>query len=159
MKLRNAVQDDCRLLFEWANDSEVRQMSFSKDPIPWQNHVDWFSRKLASNDCCIYIAFDDENVPVGQIRFDKTNEGEAEIGISLAPDQRKKGYGTQLIVEGTRKYFLEHAVARIHAIVQKFNPPSMRAFEKAGFSLLAEEIIHDSECNHYIIDRCSLNKE
>ncbi|MBI4644486.1 MAG: UDP-2,4-diacetamido-2,4,6-trideoxy-beta-L-altropyranose hydrolase, partial [Deltaproteobacteria bacterium] len=44
--LRAAVKDDCRMLWEWANDPEVRKNSFSSDPIPWEQHVSWFESKL-----------------------------------------------------------------------------------------------------------------
>ena len=68
--LRPANYKDCEFLWEWVNDPEVRKASFSSETIPWETHKTWFTKKLANPDCYIYIAIDENEKPVGQIRFD-----------------------------------------------------------------------------------------
>ena len=38
LNLRPANVDDSRMLWEWRNEESVRQVSFSPDPIPWEDH-------------------------------------------------------------------------------------------------------------------------
>ncbi len=60
LHLRRARADDIRILWEWANDSEVRAASFSSAPIPWETHVAWFTEKMAPARSLIFIAEDEE---------------------------------------------------------------------------------------------------
>jgi len=36
LRLRPVCADDCRMIWEWANDPLVRSQSFANDPIPWE---------------------------------------------------------------------------------------------------------------------------
>jgi len=44
--LRRVEEADCSLLWEWANEPEVRSASFSSTPIAWDEHREWFTKKL-----------------------------------------------------------------------------------------------------------------
>ncbi|MEK7218316.1 MAG: UDP-2,4-diacetamido-2,4,6-trideoxy-beta-L-altropyranose hydrolase, partial [Patescibacteria group bacterium] len=46
LRLRPATVGDGRTLWEWANDPTVRASAFSSDPIPWEEHMQWFGKKL-----------------------------------------------------------------------------------------------------------------
>ena len=131
LSLRSALQQDAKLLFAWANDPIVRASAFSQDPIEWEQHESWFDKKLSDDKCLIWIA-EVDSMPVGQIRFDCEGDS-AEVDLHLAPQQRGKGYGTQLIVSGTQKIFAETPIQSIEASVKKDNAASAKAFEKAGF--------------------------
>jgi UDP-2,4-diacetamido-2,4,6-trideoxy-beta-L-altropyranose hydrolase len=37
--LKRATQEDCRLIWKWANDPDVRAASFSSKPIPYDTHT------------------------------------------------------------------------------------------------------------------------
>ena len=39
LRLRRVQEKDCRQLWEWANDPEVRPVSFATEPIQWERHV------------------------------------------------------------------------------------------------------------------------
>jgi len=45
-RLRRVCEADGRLLWEWANDPTVRRVSFSPEPIPWAQHVNWLKARL-----------------------------------------------------------------------------------------------------------------
>jgi len=68
LSLRHVRKDDCRLLWEWANDPKVRSASFSENSIPWERHVEWFNSKLNGRNCIFYVAVDNYGMPVGPIR-------------------------------------------------------------------------------------------
>jgi UDP-2,4-diacetamido-2,4,6-trideoxy-beta-L-altropyranose hydrolase len=133
IKLRRTTQDDCRVLWEWANDAEVRHASFSSAPIPWERHVAWFAEKVRDDRCLILIAEDSEGNPLGQIRFDVRPDGECEVDVSVAKSVRGYGLASELIDKGVQSAFRERRCARVHARVKPANLASLRAFEKADF--------------------------
>jgi len=66
--LRKAECADVDLLFEWANDSEVRNNSFNTVDIKYEEHKRWFENCMLDKDVDIYICcLDDDSV--GQIRL------------------------------------------------------------------------------------------
>jgi hypothetical protein len=62
-----------RLIFEWANDDDVRNNAINTHKIKWNDHINWFNKKLQSPDTFMFIGFLQDE-PVGQIRFDKESD-------------------------------------------------------------------------------------
>ncbi len=104
LRLRTVQESDAQLLWEWANDPQVRAASFSSDPIPWKQHIQWFDAQLKNPNCIIYIAINSDNIPIGQIRY-KIQDNQAVISISIASDYRHQGYGSELIKIGSDRLF------------------------------------------------------
>lgn len=132
-ELRRAAPQDCKLLWNWANEDGVRRASFDSRNIPWEQHRSWFSRVLASPNSVILIATDALGMPVGQVRFDIQGE-QAEIDIGVAKERRGQGMGVFLIEDAVRELFASTGVGSVKALVKTDNVPSLCAFEKAGFS-------------------------
>jgi UDP-2,4-diacetamido-2,4,6-trideoxy-beta-L-altropyranose hydrolase len=130
--LRTACAEDARLIWEWANDPGARSVSFSPEPIPWERHVRWFTEKLNDGDCEYYVALNEDETPVGQIRFD-VKEKRATVSLSLDSRYRGMGYGSAMIALAARKVFRSREVELIHAYVKMDNAASLRAFSKASF--------------------------
>jgi len=123
MRLRKATMEDAERLFQWRNDPVTRAASVNRDPVTWQDHVDWLEASLSNPLREILIA--EDGVPLGTIRLDK--DIRTEVSITLAPTARGHGQATPLIVlvtEGKGPF-----VARI----RPDNPASRKAFQKAGF--------------------------
>jgi UDP-2,4-diacetamido-2,4,6-trideoxy-beta-L-altropyranose hydrolase len=154
LRLRPARREDCRLLWEWVNEPEVRASAFSPEPIPWETHRGWFESR-AANGSLIFIAIDAEDEPVGQVRFDPSGEGEAEIDLSVAPTHRGRGAGSRMIALGTDRLFRETSVSTVHAFVKPDNTPSLRAFERAGFDRLSPAATRGQQAIHCRIERAS----
>jgi len=150
--LRRANAQDCRLLWEWANDPEVRRASFSSEPIPWDDHVKWFTGKLADPKCHLFVAYD-RGKPVGQIRLDETGNREAEIDVSVAGGARGQGYAARLIFRVATEAFQNLAYLRLHAFIRSANLASVKAFERAHFSRVANAKICGQEAFHYVLER------
>jgi UDP-2,4-diacetamido-2,4,6-trideoxy-beta-L-altropyranose hydrolase len=149
LRLRRAEQKDCRMLWEWANDPEVRAASFSTAPIPWETHRVWFAAKLTNPDSLIYIVTDEEGGPVGEIRY--AIEGtRAVVSLCLGPDFRGKGYGP-IALELTMKDLRRgRSITAIDAFVKPGNAASLRLFESAGFRRRGEERKHGELAVHLI---------
>jgi UDP-2,4-diacetamido-2,4,6-trideoxy-beta-L-altropyranose hydrolase len=144
--LRNARIDDSEMLFEWANDSEVRKMAFSSKPILRGSHNEWFSNKLEDPNSRIYIVVDENNSPVGQIRFDILSVLEAVVDVHTNPGLRNKGIGTSIIKQGTDRFFKETAVNSVYAIIRLENTKSIKAFSKANYKEFGHETIDGVVC-------------
>ena len=152
IKLRRAQENDRELLWRWANDPEVRAVSFSYAPIPWEDHVSWFDSKVNSANCMMYIATIDDGIPLGQIRYDVKQEN-AVISISIDSKFRRKGYGAALIRETSQRLFNESNVRIVHAYAKPDNNMSASVFTKAGFKKLELTTIHAQQATHFVLER------
>jgi len=153
--LRPAQPADAQLIWEWANETTVRSASFSSATIPLEKHLHWFADKLNHPNTAIYLAFDSQDFPVGQIRFDRVNDHEAEIDVSIAHTRRNMGYGFRLIQLGSKRVLRENLFSALHAYIKITNASSARSFEKAGFDRLDDTIIQGVETMHWVYMRDS----
>ena len=69
LSYRFANLDDADLYYEWANDAEVRKNSFNCEKIKYEDHLDWFTDKLA-NKKNLFILFLLSDLPAGQVRIE-----------------------------------------------------------------------------------------
>jgi UDP-2,4-diacetamido-2,4,6-trideoxy-beta-L-altropyranose hydrolase len=153
LRLRKVHPEDCELLWKWANDSEVRACSFSTELIPWDTHRSWFLRQLEDSRHHLFIGINGEDKPIGQVRFDILDNQYAEISITLDGNHRGRGYGTLLINLGVEALLRQTPVKAIHAWIKPYNIASCKAFEKAQFKKLTEEVIKDHPALHYLRTR------
>ena len=133
LTLRPATQDDCRRVWEMANDPDVRKMAFNTDTIAWADHIAWFEAKTATPGSMLLIA-ENEAAPVGKILFDwKPTDGHAEIDISVVRERRNAGLGLEILLKGIEIYRRRHEGRSITASVKTANTASLGLFETAGF--------------------------
>ena len=147
--LRRVEESDCLLLWEWANEPEVRSASFSSMPIAWDEHRDWFTKKLGDERILMLIASDEQGVPLGQVRFEPTNDREAEIDVSIAPEKRGAGWGARLIEKAVQVAFEQMDLVRVHGFVKVGNRASARAFERADFRNVGTAQVKGNAAVHY----------
>jgi len=141
MKLRRAQENDCKPLWKWANDPEVRQSAFNSKKIAWEDHQVWFLNKQNDLDCFQYIALNKHDVPIGQIRFDITDPV-AEIDFSVDKAFRGMGLGKMLLQKGIERYCTENRKPIVfQGCVKNENAASIRSFENAGFLAANEKAI------------------
>ena len=157
VRLRVANRQDRKLLWEWANDPEVRAVSFHSDPIPWEDHVRWFDRKLGDENCVLYIATDDHDRPVGQVRFDLDAQ-KATVSISLGREFRGQGFGSRVLLAACREFFCLRRRDMIHAWVKPENDASLRAFHKVGFADHARETVNGCPALHLVLGEKDLSR-
>ena len=146
INFRFAQLSDADLYYKWANDTIVRQNSFNTSEISYQQHIDWFTHKLNSQDCFFYLFLNEENMPVGQVRIDKSNN-EIVIGISIDENFRGKGLGVQLLNQASTDYLHKFSKAEIIAYIKEENIASIHQFSKAGFIKTGNVMV--SECKSY----------
>ena len=64
-------------MYELRNDPLVRASSFHTEEIPYEQHQKWYEQKRKNENCRIYI-LEDAGAPVGQVRADRDERGEAQ---------------------------------------------------------------------------------
>ncbi|HOW58903.1 MAG TPA: UDP-2,4-diacetamido-2,4,6-trideoxy-beta-L-altropyranose hydrolase [Candidatus Omnitrophota bacterium] len=134
LEIRHVSADDCEMLWHWANDPVTREASFTTEPIEWEEHKKWFSAKLNSKECSIYIGLNYEQKPLGQVRYDILDE-EATVSISIDKSFQNQGYGTALLLNSAALFIKEKPdVKIINAYIKNINQPSIWTFLKAGYN-------------------------
>lgn len=116
--LRDAVPEDAMLYYQWANDPEARAASLSPAQIPLETHLRWFASRVASENARLYVCENPQEGPLGQIRFEKMEDGRYLLSYSV--DRRFRG----------RKLSLP----MLTAALQKFSPPTNGILAKAKTS-------------------------
>ncbi len=152
IELRPVQSADCRLLWAWANDPGVRAVSFSSAPIAWEPHVRWFQTRLADPHCLFYLAVNEAETPIGQVRLD-VEDNAAVISVSLAPEMRGQGYGGEILRIAAATAFATAPVATIHAYIKPDNDASVRAFQKAGFRANGATTIQAQPALHFSLQK------
>jgi UDP-2,4-diacetamido-2,4,6-trideoxy-beta-L-altropyranose hydrolase len=131
VSVRPAGIDDAEFVWQCRNDSTARAASRSVDPIPLDEHLEWFRRRLVTAETTfLNVMVDSERA--GYVRLHRGGQ-ETEISIALAPTARRKGVGTAAIRAAAEAEAAERATP-IAAYVKDDNPASLAAFRRAGFS-------------------------
>ena len=139
MSLRPATDEDAERLYMLANDSLVRQNSFSTNFIEWDEHLTWFTHLLSDKSYRLYIFFV-RNEFLGQVRFESDEWKESVISISLTAAFRGWGLANVVLQKAIKAIWNEHpSLKHIYAYIKPANLASQVSFKKAGFRLV--------ECN------------
>jgi len=132
LHIRRAEIGDAKLCFDWANDPQVREQSYSKAAIPWENHLAWFIRKIKDANTFYYILVH-QNQPAAQIRFDIDEKRVATISYLSGENFRGKGMGLWILAAGIQQLLRETNPQQIIGHVKNNNIASQRSFEKLAF--------------------------
>lgn len=149
LTLRLATAADARQLWEWRNDPDVRANSFNSEEIPWETHCAWLERKVSSPDCRIWI-LERGSTPVGEVRYERRDMC-AEVSVLIASPFRGQGLGTRILQLSAPIACQELGVLKLQGIIKAENQVSLRAFERASFSLMETVKIGAQHC--YKVER------
>ena len=133
--LRRAEPQDCKRIWRWRNEKEVRKVSLHFQKIPFPAHKIWFEKRLESSENRMLIGVNGRKKPFGCVRLDHLRKGTAEIHIFLKKSSRGKGLGRVLLHQACRYGFQRLRLKKIIAHIKPDNPRSLRVFEKVGFEL------------------------
>ena len=127
LRLRNVIEEDVSLLFEWVNSKDVRKNALNPEKINWDQHVSWFKNRINNPHSKIFI-LEKDKVPIGQIRYDKNESNIWDIDVYIHRNLRGFGLGKRLI-----ELSLDKIPGSARAMVKKDNVVSCKVFEKLGF--------------------------
>jgi len=127
-------------------------MSFSPEPISWEQHVKWFHSKLYSRDDVLLLVTDPGGAPVAQVRY-RLGADRAVISICLAAESRGHGYGSAILRMANVELFRRANVDRVDAYVKPHNDLSLRLFVSAGFEPGEELLVSGQRAIHFVLRR------
>ena len=134
IKIRAAVREDLKQLFEWRNHPTVRVVSRNPGVISWEDHQKWFSSVIKDPERLVLIG-QREGVPLGVVRFDIHGD-EAEVSIYLVPGIQRAGEGSDLLRSAERWFAANRPdVRKLCAQVLGGNERSQRLFIGAGYQV------------------------
>ena len=142
---RKVKKEDVELLFNWANDQEVRKQSYHTGKIDFETHKNWFHNKLKDENYQMYIAEIDKN-PISLIRFEIEKE-HAVIGILIDKNWRQKALSVPILKKAT-EIFQQNYPIPVYAYIKQSNIASVKAFQQAGYKFYKKVNIRniDSFC-------------
>jgi RimJ/RimL family protein N-acetyltransferase len=134
-----ASGNDVEITYKWASDNKVRQFSFSKEEILFEEHTKWFNAKFLDPNCFYYIMKRGAE-KIGSIRIDYNQEGNfGLINYLIGSDYHGKGYGTKIVQLIEEWVLTKFETIQLKALVMKSNHASVRIFNKLGYDLLLEQ--------------------
>lgn len=138
VQLRIARPEDSLMVWSWRNEKAARSASGDTHEIPLSAHEEWFLRAIADPDARIYMISINDKEVVGYVRFRRLAQQAAEISVSLDPQIRGRGIGSEAIRRATANLVREKWASSVVALVRKENARSLAAFKSADFRLVGE---------------------
>ncbi len=134
-KLQKVCEKDRYLLFEWVNDEQCRKNSFHSEPVSYEEHCRWFSKKLADQMCHMYI-YCYEGIPVGQVRIDCEAENGC-ISYFISCEYRGQGHARNMLQ--LVEYEMQGKVRGLTACVKYGNIASQMVFKKKNYTEIKDK--------------------
>jgi spore coat polysaccharide biosynthesis protein SpsF len=130
LHLKKASMEDAEIVLAWRNDEQTRANSFLQEIIDLESHLEWYRRKLADENCYLYLLMDGDD-RVGQVRIDVVDRI-GEISYMIAPEKRGKGYGKSILALSET---VENGNAKSYiGFVKKENEASKQCFLRNGYA-------------------------
>jgi UDP-2,4-diacetamido-2,4,6-trideoxy-beta-L-altropyranose hydrolase len=153
LRLRPVSDKDCKLIWCWSNEPTTRKASFQTALISWEDHTQWFQQKLQDLDCYFWIAMNEQDQPIGQVRLEAISPQVAQISISIDTEYRRNGLGTHLLTLGVQTFLSQTQFLSISAWIKSDNLASCQMFEKVDFIKIGSEYREGELAVHYQFSR------
>ena len=153
LRLRPVSDKDCKLIWYWSNEPTTRKASFQTALISWEDHTQWFQQKLQDLDCYFWIAMNEQDQPIGQVRLEAISPQVAQISISIDTKYRRNGFGTHLLTLGVQTFLSQTQFLSISAWIKSDNLASCQMFEKVDFIKIGSEYRGGELAVHYQFSR------
>lgn len=137
LQLRRVKESDVDLIFRWANDKECRENSFSIEPILYEEHCNWFAKRLKDKNSDLFVL--EEELPIGMLRLDYQDDY-VRISYSIAKEFRGKGYGKKILMLAEEFVQKRRNENWLKAQVKKENDVSRHLFVSLGYIEIEEDI-------------------
>jgi len=139
--LRPIAESDLPLLESWEEDPSYNSdyNSFGLHPATHVRHA-FVQHGYLTDDRGRLLAVDKAGEAVGDVSYRVVKHGGGianrvyEIGVTIAPEHRRKGYGAEAQSLLVTYLFATYAIARVQATTDVENLPEQRALERAGFT-------------------------
>lgn len=132
ISLKKADFSDIEFLWYLRNQPIIYKYARNNRAVSWKEHINWILPVILGTSNKNLLVIRNLKTPIGQIRFDRTGDKEAEISISISKEFQGKGFATKSLKLAIKK---QKNIQKLIAEVNKNNKASIRLFEKLGFKL------------------------
>jgi spore coat polysaccharide biosynthesis predicted glycosyltransferase SpsG/RimJ/RimL family protein N-acetyltransferase len=131
--VRPATEADADALLRWRTDPVTRAASRDSGEVGAEQHQAWLAATLANPGRHLLLAADDGG-DVGTLRWDRRDDGEWEVSVTVAPERRGRSLAAPLLRAG-EGWLAAHepAAHTMLAAVHVDNAASLRLFDTAGY--------------------------
>jgi RimJ/RimL family protein N-acetyltransferase len=134
--LRAVTEDDYGRLYRWAQDPDIWAQTTDK-PLRARSFAEFteYYDRVVRNEATAEFAVDVDDTLIGRatlFAFDNLAQN-AELGVSLGPEYRGKGYGRDVVRVLLRYGFHHRNLHRIWLETLATNEAGLRAYRAAGF--------------------------
>lgn len=133
--LRALQDNDLELLRSWRNHPDLFPLHCSSMLVSQIEQRRWYDHYGSRNETVVFMIEDEEQTAIGYTilkNLDHKN-GQAEIGLHIAPERQGKGYGKDAFKTLIRYCFEELNLNRVYLQVFSFNQRAARMYEALGF--------------------------
>lgn len=138
-------EDQASLAMAWRNDAVTRSMAYRQHEMAWDEFwSEYCESYLGAEVPTAFAVLDGRRI--GLIRFRRFRDTRAsagncqDISIILAPEERGKGLAATVLAAAVQ-YARGFGIDTLIAEVRRENLASAKAFRRAGFSLLGEDLV------------------
>jgi spore coat polysaccharide biosynthesis protein SpsF len=132
LSLRKAAMEDALDILKWRNDEKSREGSFNKETINIPQHLEWYKKKIADENCLMFILMEDGH-KAGNIRLD-IKDNIAERSYMIAPEHRGRGLGKEIL--HLLEQDLPESIKALAGFTLPENAGSRKCFEDNGYTQL-----------------------
>lgn len=140
--VRPAEPQDAKDIWSWRNEPVTRENSGNAAPIPWADHVAWFSAVLDDPERVIYMVMPatadgaKRGESIAVVRFDRVSQvtGCWRVSLNLRSEARGLGLGRQVLLSACQVFFDANGTQMLQAEIQSRNVASRRVFSALGFA-------------------------
>jgi ribosomal-protein-alanine N-acetyltransferase len=135
VNLRTIEEEDIEFLRDNINNAEVRSHITARKPVNMEQERGFFEEVISSDDD-VHLAVCSDQEMVGIISLEEKEKElrVSEIGLWIAPEHHKNGYGTEAAEIITEYGFEELNLHRIMVRAHAENEGSNKIWERLGFT-------------------------
>ena len=134
---RAIERDDLAQLRDWRNDPEIRTRTREFRLLSMENQERWYNGLHDDKNTIMFAVTNEGNKLIGVVglTYIDWKNRRAEVSIYIGErDAQGKGYGIDAL-RTLMKYGFQHVnLHKLYAEIFAFNEPSVKLFEKAGFT-------------------------
>jgi RimJ/RimL family protein N-acetyltransferase len=131
--VRFVDRSDSRNMFEWRNDKISRQMSHTSKIIDWEQHSDWFTKSINSENRKLLICEQNSVDKIAIVLFD-ISETSALVSINLNPMKRGMNFAKVSLIKSIEFFLKKYPLTKkLYAEIKEENIASKKTFLGIGF--------------------------
>ena len=151
LSVRRANLSDAEDIYRWEFHPSSRKWMSDITVVDFRNHMSWLRDKLVDETVCLMIICKDNTKKIAIVRCNISDcSNKVEIGITVDPDNRGKGYSRQCL--RLAMIFTQENIWPIFTFTSKIkhgNTVSQKLFTSMGFKFVKARAGFDYfECNY-----------